>query len=361
MVMVVLTIVAAPIFYVHDAMAMNFSFITMPDGLRVVLASGEIVVGDAARLRSALEAVARDKWGHKTLALNSPGGSVGEALRIVDVMDEVKVTTIVPPLFVCASACSQILFIVGVHRVVIDGGMLGMHSCSSGDGLRSDVCNEKIAANALAHGVEYGTVMAPTQYAGPTQMIWFSAQDADCWGLTRWPPGFDRGIQQGEVAPCVRRAIAGVTSQPKPVVRPAPPTRRFSSNRCGGITDMATKLDWYVGPDRNFGWQEASMLAATLQNCGGGWELPTANQVSALFDAAKSAGAGYFTGGRYFPALIDPIFSGIGSGSWIWLRGNISGGRGPAYNLNQNIPVSLAADGTQAPTRVFAVRTSRGN
>jgi hypothetical protein len=36
--------------------------------------------------------------------------------------------------------------------------------------------------------------MASMNYVGLDDMAWFSAADADCWGLTRWPPGTKRVV-----------------------------------------------------------------------------------------------------------------------------------------------------------------------
>ena len=46
--------------------AMDFSIFTLPQGLRVVIAKGEIVAGDAEHLRVVLQSVERDQWGNKT-------------------------------------------------------------------------------------------------------------------------------------------------------------------------------------------------------------------------------------------------------------------------------------------------------
>lgn len=127
-------------------------------------------------------------------------------------MDKEKVTTIIPPGARCASACAQIIFVSGAHRVVLDGGRLGIHSCSTGEGAKFPLCNEKIAQNAIAHGVAHGSVMAFMQNAGPAEMIWFDDKDADCWGLTAWPPGFNRGVKPGDIAPCVLKGIREATT-----------------------------------------------------------------------------------------------------------------------------------------------------
>jgi hypothetical protein len=196
----------------HSAAAMDFSTKQLSDGDRFVLAKGEIVDGDTERLRIALQSVARNRYGNKEMALESGGGLVAEALKMVALMDNEKVSTIVLPGATCASACAQIVFLAGVHRVVADGGQLGFHTCAAGRN-KSPLCNEIIAQNALEHGTDYGSVMAFMEYTGPSDMIWFSSKDADCYGFTRWPPGVNRGKQPGEIAPCIREGIQRLSAQ----------------------------------------------------------------------------------------------------------------------------------------------------
>jgi Clp protease len=176
------------------------------DGLRYVSAKGPIVAGDAERLRVALQSADREHSGNKIIVLNSPGGRVDVAVAMAEIMDHEKVSTIVLPGASCASACAQILFFSGNYRFVLDGGYLGIHSCSKND-TRDDLCNEEIALNAIAHSVPHGTVMAFMKGAGPSEMMWFNSQDADCWGFTLWPPEDHRGIERGDIAPCVRKIL----------------------------------------------------------------------------------------------------------------------------------------------------------
>jgi hypothetical protein len=193
----------------NSAAAMDFFTKQLSDGDRFILAKGEIVDGDTERLRFALQSVGRNRYGNKELALESGGGLVAESLKMVALMDEEKVSTIVLPGAMCASACAQIVFLAGVHRVVADGGQLGMHTCAAGRN-KSPLCNEIIAQNALEHGTDHGSVMAFMEYTGPSEMIWFSSYDADCYGFTRWPPGVNRGKQPGEITPCIERGIKGL-------------------------------------------------------------------------------------------------------------------------------------------------------
>jgi hypothetical protein len=188
------------------AQAMEFTIQTLPDGFQFVFANGAIVPGDASKLRAALRSVTRDKWGTKQLALFSGGGDVDEALAMVKIMDREKVSTVVAPNMYCASACSQVVFISGFYRMVQDGGKIGLHTCSVA-GKRDQPCNAQIGENAFAHGVAHGAVMAPMIGVSSDNLAWYSATDADCWGLTLWPPEYHRGIAPGDVAPCVREMM----------------------------------------------------------------------------------------------------------------------------------------------------------
>ena len=202
------------------ASAMEFSTVTTPEGLRIVSGVGPIVEGDTGRLVAALRSADRDAFGNKRLTLNSTGGDVRAAIEMVQVMDQEKVTTIVGPKAECTSACAQVLFLSGVHRFVLDGGRLGLHSCREAKkSEKSTYCNDLIAQNALAHGTSYASIMAFMQYTDPTKMRWFDSEEADCWGLTRWPPGIDRGSKTGDVPACILKptqspATKGAASPP---------------------------------------------------------------------------------------------------------------------------------------------------
>ncbi len=188
---------------VSPAAAMTFSTSTLADGKRFVLAKGPIGEGDAGRLRVALQSADRNPFGHKIVALDSSGGSVSEAFAMVEIMDSERVSTIVMPGTACASACAQVLFLSGIHRIVAEGGRLGLHSCyDARERSRSMVCNELIAQNARARGTPYESIMAFMHLGAPTQMRWLDAPDADCWGFTKRPPGSGSAGQRGHVMTC---------------------------------------------------------------------------------------------------------------------------------------------------------------
>lgn len=196
----------ACIFGSNNSVAIEFEVAELRDGLKVVYASGPIVSGDTARLRSALSRALRDPTGAKVLFLNSPGGDVQEAFAMAKLMNEIVTNTIVPPGASCASACAAIVFISGQYHWVMEGGKLGMHHCYSGTGKLQPHCNEKIAEHAVTQAVAYGSVMAFMKYTMPNEMTWLSSSEADCFGLTRWP---GEATAASRAAPCVVAVIRG--------------------------------------------------------------------------------------------------------------------------------------------------------
>jgi hypothetical protein len=188
-----------------NASAMTFTVVPAIDGLRGVHATGEIVPGDAQRLSTALVMADEDASGSRRLYLNSPGGSVSEALKMVQVLDRIRVITVVRSGEACASSCAGIVFISGYRNVLEYGALLGFHACH----VRATQsvlpgCNNAIADNAVAHGVDWGTAMLFLRSAGPSDMVWIGKTLAECWGLadSRLQAGLPAGLPH--VPPCVR-------------------------------------------------------------------------------------------------------------------------------------------------------------
>lgn len=176
----------------RPAEAMTFSTVTRSDGLRIVLAEGQVVDGDAERLREALRSADRDAAGFKVMALDSTGGSVLAAFTMLEVMDREKVATVVRQGATCASACAQVLFLSGGHRTIEGNGRLGLHACyMASDRKRSVACNELIAQNAMARGTPYSSIMVFLHLTGPGQMTWVEREEAQFLGFIRKPPPAD--------------------------------------------------------------------------------------------------------------------------------------------------------------------------
>lgn len=194
-----------------SATAMEFVVRTTADGVPMLIARGPIVAGDSLRFQLALREVGRDRFGDKRVALASDGGLVGEAFAMADQMDEEKVSTVVLPGTTCSSACASILFVAGRHRAVLDRGRLGLHSCAvHASRARSPLCNELIARRAERRGVPYAPLLALLQTSDPRSMKWLRPEEADCWGLTRWPPDEPRAPATTKDPSCPAKGLQTV-------------------------------------------------------------------------------------------------------------------------------------------------------
>ena len=130
---------------------------------------------------------------------------------------------------------------------------------------------------------------------------------------------------------------------------------RYKRTNCDSIVDSRTGLEWFVGPDADVTWSAAQAWARSLNACGKQWSLPTIGDLRSLFDKEFVAGTGYFTSGRHWPAHIEPIFSAIGQGSWVWAQGDPVGGNSPAFNFNQGVAVRVSTSHFYGTVRAFAV------
>jgi hypothetical protein len=193
--------------------ALDFSVVDWR-GRKAILAAGNIVFGDAGRLKSIASSAEVWPHGHRVLLLDSPGGMVHEALQMSRVIRDAALHTVVPKGAVCASACGAVLFVAGRYRTIEEGGTLGMHTCYAADTMKPvPECNEDIAMHAVENGVAHGSVKAFMEYTPPEEMIFFSRENAECWGITRYLG--ETGVSLERSNPCVMQAITGRMPPPQ--------------------------------------------------------------------------------------------------------------------------------------------------
>jgi len=165
-----------------QALALEFrSHYHEPDRIRVLIAEGEIESGDDRRFLMAVGNADRDSEGHVVLVLNSLGGSVDAAFKLVEAMDKVGVFTLVPDDALCASACASIVYVGGARRNIVGTGKLGFHSCyvlQDGKPHESSLCNERVAQNAFERGLAHASVDLFTQHFGARDMAWVGREVA---------------------------------------------------------------------------------------------------------------------------------------------------------------------------------------
>jgi Lysozyme inhibitor LprI/Clp protease len=175
---------------------MTFSTKLDPEhGINVIVAEGPIVQGDASRLEKIIPLAGRDEFGNIPIYLNSPGGSVEAAFAMVEVMERMEFSALVNSDAACASACSSIIYISARFHQVLGSGRIGIHTCYSSSGPKSNpepsaMCNHRIAENAYNHGTSYGAIDMWASHVGPDDMAWIGRALACEYGLCG-PPGFD--------------------------------------------------------------------------------------------------------------------------------------------------------------------------
>lgn len=141
---------------------------------------GEIVQGDAALIEAA---IAQNRRTLRGIILNSPGGSVVEAARFVDLVKSRDYDTGVVANGMCASACF-IIWMSGRNRYVGENALVGIHSASSFDqasGLSKETMMSFVATMITARA--YNLLNVPAYLIGtmvitpPSQMYYLNAFD----------------------------------------------------------------------------------------------------------------------------------------------------------------------------------------
>jgi hypothetical protein len=105
----------------------------------------------------------------------------------------------------------------------------------------------------------------------------------------------------GQTSSLQGRAVDG---QDQPLAEVKPSQHRFTKADNGVITDRVTGLDWYVGPSQNNTWHQAKAWAENLTVAGGGWRLPTRQELKDLYQKGASR------------INMDPLFQA--NGAWVW-------------------------------------------
>jgi len=134
---------------------------------------------------------------------------------------------------------------------------------------------------------------------------------------------------------------------------------RFEATQCKSVKDSVTKLEWFIGADKNVTWEEANDFAAGLKECGGGWRMPSIAELTALYDPSQTAGIGYETLPLHTrrPAHMDAAFNAIGSGAFAW-SSETQGIEASAYDLHRGKVMILAKTNNIYALRPFAVRAA---
>jgi S1-C subfamily serine protease len=117
---------------------------------------------------------------------------------------------------------------------------------------------------------------------------------------------------------------------------------RFTKARNGVISDNATDLEWYVGPDQ-VTWYQTKAWAENLTAAGGGWRMPTLPELKAIWQQR----AGIDNRGQEH--LID---------TWVWSGQLINASSVRIFNFESGQD-SCSSPGNASWKQAFAMRSRR--
>jgi len=112
----------------------------------------------------------------------------------------------------------------------------------------------------------------------------------------------------------------------------------------GIVKDAGTGLEWFVGPDKNITWGEANSWVKNLNLAGGGWRMPSLNELESLYK--KGAG----------PRNMTPFLKT--KGWWVWSGETVGSREARSFAFGHGFKGWIFR-ANSASERVFAVR-SRG-
>ena len=107
--------------------------VTLKDDVTVVVLSGDIAQGDADAAEALIRAANEDGHLISAVRLDSPGGSLAEALRLGDLIRRAKLPTVVAAGSHCVSACF-LVFAAGIEKFANHEARIGVHGASDAFG-----------------------------------------------------------------------------------------------------------------------------------------------------------------------------------------------------------------------------------
>jgi hypothetical protein len=174
-------LLAALLLAAGPAWGLGFTAARSPDGVQLILASGEIAPGDAERLA---EVLATPAPGGRLLLLHSEGGRLGPGLELAEAVRAAGLAVLVPPGAVCASTCFLVLAAAPVRLAARDA-RIGVHSAAAEDGretINSLASTTVMAREARRFGVPEA-ILGRMVTTAPAQMTWLAPRELAAMGV----------------------------------------------------------------------------------------------------------------------------------------------------------------------------------
>lgn len=211
------------------ATAAKLTSVTTKDDATIISLDGDLAEGDADAAEALIRAANESGRLVSAVRLDSPGGSLAEAIKLADLIRRAKLPTIVAAGSRCASACF-IAFAAGVEKFASYDASIGVHGVS--DKLGRETTQTEAATISMARiASSYGVppriigqmIVTPAQHIAwltPDDLRSMGAIMTGRLGRSALPPSADdRQLAAVDLQP------ADETARPE---RPAPADRRYA-------------------------------------------------------------------------------------------------------------------------------------
>jgi hypothetical protein len=167
----------------NAAAASELTSVMTEDNATIIALGGDIEDGDAAATEAMIKSANDDGRLVSALRLDSPGGSLAEAIKLAELIRRAKLPTIVAAGSRCASACF-IVFAAGIEKFASYDAAIGVHGVSDRFGHQSaqtEAATLSMARIASTLGVPPRLVrqMVATR---PSDIAWLSPDDLRTMG-----------------------------------------------------------------------------------------------------------------------------------------------------------------------------------
>jgi len=173
-----LLILVAVCFAIDATSAAEITAVNSKDGKTRLDLIGEILPGDADKLKAEIQKANDSNRLVVTIRLNSPGGNLVEGVTIADLVRKGRIATSVLNGAQCASACF-IIFAAGNEKFASYQAQIGVHGASDENGRETTQSNS--ATIGMARVVrELGvpsSIVGKMVVTPPDQMVWLTVDD----------------------------------------------------------------------------------------------------------------------------------------------------------------------------------------
>jgi hypothetical protein len=153
---------------------------TSSEGKEVIFLDGKIEAGDAQNLQTVIKRANAENRLVSAIRFNSPGGFLGEGVKLADIIRYGKIATVVPAGAQCASACF-IVFAAGPEKYASYSANIGVHGASDQSGQEQGDATVSMGRIAKQLGVPE-SIIGKMVITRPDQIVWLLPSDLQSMG-----------------------------------------------------------------------------------------------------------------------------------------------------------------------------------